>query len=280
MSESRPRRCSRSQACWWSARSSSASSWNGWFSRTLADCSSSPTRVGAPSRGTVSLCDREIAGTSGSLAGCGSTGDGACTPVPLARALFWPCSPRASTTTIRIAPMLRAKRPPRMRIFTTSAPFMIGEPQGGTSPALWSPWRLVQMDRHFGAHPRHEILPSSAIERDEHRNALADFGEIPTGIVLGRQERELASSGLHDLLHMPTQAGATVSIDRDIHALAIRDVVDGSFSDIGDDADPAQIGHLHDGESRRDSLASDGRNLYDGATDWTGNIDCSWRSST
>src|SRR5712692_1910501 len=270
MSESRPRRCSISQACWWSARISSASSWNCWFSRTLVGCSSSPTRAGVRSRGTVSLCDREIAGTSGSLVGCGSTGDGACTPVPLARALFWPCSPRPSSNTPRIATMPRAKRPPRMRIFTTSAPFMIGEPQGGTSPAVWSPWRLVQVDRHFGAHPRDEILPTSAIERDEHGNALADFGEIPTGIVLGRQERELASSGLHDLLHMPAQAGATVRIDRDIHALAIREVVNGSFSDIGDDVDLAQIGHLNDGQARGESLASDGRNLYDEDTEWTG----------
>src|SRR5215469_4241789 len=99
---------------------------------------------------------------------------------------------------------------------------MGGEPQGGNkSRPGWSPWRLVQVDRHFGAHARYEVFPASTVQRDEHRNPLADFGEIPTGIILGRQERKLASSSPHDLLHVPAKAGAAVGVNRDIHALAI-----------------------------------------------------------
>jgi hypothetical protein len=57
---------------------------------------------------------------------------------------------------------------------------------------LPSPFLLVQVDCHFSAHARHEVLASIAIEGDEHGNALANLGEIPTGCVLCRQQGELA----------------------------------------------------------------------------------------
>src|SRR5437588_13086197 len=86
-------------------------------------------------------------------------------------------------------------------------------------------WLLMQVDRHCCAHARHKRLTGVAIKCDNYRDALADLGKVAAGIVLSRQQRELTSRGIDNLVDVSCEARATVGIYLDVYGLPRGDVV-------------------------------------------------------
>src|SRR5579875_141353 len=131
----------------------------------------------------------------------------------------------------------------------------------------------MDVNGDFGAHAGHNLLAAGAVKRDEHRDALTDFGEVAAGIVLSGQQREAASGGINDLLHMAAIAGIFVGVDMDVDLLAHLDVIQSVLIDVGDDVEVVQVGELGQWHTRRDDLVRHHRKLQDGAIDGTGDLD-------
>src|SRR5579875_355742 len=131
----------------------------------------------------------------------------------------------------------------------------------------------MDVNGDFGAHAGHNLLAAGAVKRDEHRDALTDFGEVAAGIVLGGQQREAAGGGINDLLHMAAIAGIFVGVDMDVDLLAHLDVIQSVLIDVGDDVEVVQVGELGQWHARRDDLVRHHRKLQDGAIDGTGDPD-------
>ena len=133
--------------------------------------------------------------------------------------------------------------------------------------------RLVQVDGDFCAHTGNDVLATGVVKGDNHRDTLADFGEVAAGVVLGGQQRELGSGGLHNLLHMAAEAGAAIGIDGDVNRLTGADIADGILIHVGGHSQRIEIGDLDDGQTGGDHLPLHGEGLHDATADRAGDID-------
>src|SRR2546425_1536245 len=100
------------------------------------------------------------------------------------------------------------------------------------------------MDRHFSTHARQQRETWVAIELDVHRDTLAHFSEVATGVVLRRKQRELTGSCAYDLVDMTREHHTAVRIHMDIYKLPNGDVINGTFIHVGGDLDTARIALL------------------------------------
>src|SRR5712692_954611 len=121
----------------------------------------------------------------------------------------------------------------------------------------------VEMDRHFGTHAWQQHETWVAIELDVHRDTLAHFGEVATGVVLRRKQRELTGCRAYDLVDMTCERRSAVRIHMNIYKLPKSDVINGTFIHEGRDLDSARIDLLGYYYSGTNGLTDCPRNLND-----------------
>src|SRR5713101_4887545 len=101
------------------------------------------------------------------------------------------------------------------------------------------------MDRHLSAHAWQQRLARvTTIDDDLHRNTLAHFGEVATGVVRRREQRELTGCRAYDLADVTGVARTAVCIHVDIHKLPNSHVFNCTFIHVGGDFHATRVGLL------------------------------------
>src|SRR5215831_9572523 len=123
------------------------------------------------------------------------------------------------------------------------------------------------MDSHFSTHAGKQREALVIINKDDHRDALAHFGEVAAAVVLRWKQRKCTGCCAYNLIDMTCERSTAVGIHMNIDKLPTVDVTDGAFIHVGGDLDTAWIALLGYGYAGTNCLTYSSGNLHDDTSD-------------